>query len=296
MLNEFPSIGFLAQTACIWEATARKPGNVHRYRDFHDATYLDFLLSAAALASVVDTAPQHRVGETVLNGIRACRKVAPTNINLGIFLLLAPLAAVPADQPLRQGLARVLDQLDVADSRSVYHAIRLAAPAGLGRVAEEDIQDEPRRTLRQIMALAAERDLIARQYADGFQEILEDGVPALQQGLDGTGFLEEAIVFCHLHLMAKYPDSLIARKRGIQEATEVAQRARQVLALEWPQQPEGIAGLEDLDAWLRAEGNSRNPGTTADLVAASLFVALREGTITLPSPYPWTSSTRGPKP
>ena len=55
-------IGFHVQVACIWEATARKPGNVHRYRDFDDATYLDFLTSAAAIAPVLETACERRVG------------------------------------------------------------------------------------------------------------------------------------------------------------------------------------------------------------------------------------------
>jgi triphosphoribosyl-dephospho-CoA synthetase len=32
-----------------------------------------------------------------------------------------------------------------------------------------------------------------------------------------------------------------------------------------------------LDADLRGDGNARNPGTTADLVTAVLFVALLEG-------------------
>ena len=43
-----------------------------------------------------------------------------------------------------------------------------------------------------------------------------------------------------------------------------------------------------LDTWLRAKRNERNPGTTADLVTASLFAALREGIIPLPCPYPWS--------
>ena len=30
------SVGLCAQLACILEATARKPGNVHRYHDFDD--------------------------------------------------------------------------------------------------------------------------------------------------------------------------------------------------------------------------------------------------------------------
>ena len=88
-------IGLCAQLACILEATARKPGNVHRYADFADATYLDFLLSAAAIAPVMEQAPRRRVGETVLRAVRATRRVVATNTNLGTILLLAPLAAVP---------------------------------------------------------------------------------------------------------------------------------------------------------------------------------------------------------
>src|SRR5207302_1602059 len=86
------SIGLHAQVACIWEATARKPGNVHRYLDFPETTYLDFLLSAAAVAPVLDQACRRRVGETILEGVRATRRVVSTNTNLGILLLLAPLA------------------------------------------------------------------------------------------------------------------------------------------------------------------------------------------------------------
>ena len=51
------SPGQLAQVACLLEATARKPGNVHRYRDFEDLHFLDFLLSATAIAGPLDRAP-----------------------------------------------------------------------------------------------------------------------------------------------------------------------------------------------------------------------------------------------
>jgi triphosphoribosyl-dephospho-CoA synthase len=182
----------------------------------------------------------------------------------------------------------------VADARAVYQAIRLAAPAGLGRVPEQDVHDEPTQTLRQVMALAAARDLVARQYADGFREVFDDGLPALGRGLEQTGSLEGAIVFGHVHLMAQHPDSLIARKRGPAEADEAARRARQVLDAGWPEREPGRAALADLDAWLRAAGRGRNPGTTADLVTASLFAALREGIIQVPSRYPWSANELEP--
>jgi triphosphoribosyl-dephospho-CoA synthase len=286
------SPGLYGQLACVWEATARKPGNVHRYADFEDAGFVDFLASAAAVAPVLDAAGGRRVGDTVLEAVRATRRVAHTNTNLGILLLLAPLAAVPAPGDLRAGLARVLEDLDLADARAVYEAIRLAAPGGLGRVEKEDVREEPTQTLRQVMALAAERDLIARQYTNEFREVFDDGVPALGRGLEETGCLEGAIVGCHLHLLAHFPDSLIARKRGPAEAEEAARRAGRVLREGWPHAAPGWAALAELDGWLRAEGHARNPGTTADLVAACLFVALRQGTIQLPPRYPWSAGFR----
>lgn len=280
-------IGRYVQVACIWESTARKPGNVHPSQGFGDAAYLDFLLSAAAIGPVLEAARDHRVGQTVLDAVRATREVVATNTNLGIVLLLAPLATVGLDRDLRTELAEVLDGMDVEDSRLVYRAIRLAAPAGLGSVGEEDIHDQPTRPLRAIMALASERDLVARQYANGFHQVLDDGVGALRQGLQEAASLEAAIVYCHLSLMALYPDSLIARKRGLPEAEAASRRARRVLEAGWPASQTGGSMLTELDAWLREEGNARNPGTTADLVAASLFVALRQGIIKLPVPWPW---------
>src|SRR6266566_2508619 len=129
-------VGLCAQLACIWEVTARKPGNVHRYRDFEDAGYLDFVTSAAAIAPVLDAAAGRPVGETILDAVRATRQVARTNTNLGIILLLAPLAAAAPGESLRDGLRGVLGRLDVAGCRACYEAIRLASPAGLGRVPE----------------------------------------------------------------------------------------------------------------------------------------------------------------
>jgi triphosphoribosyl-dephospho-CoA synthase len=288
-------IGLCAQAACLLEVTARKPGNVHRLRDFDDAGLIDFLLSAAAIGPVLDGASQRRVGETVLQAVRATRRVTRGNTNLGIILLLAPLAAVPPGEDLRAGVERVLARLDREDARLVYQAIREAAPGGLGQAPEQDVQEEPTQSLREIMALAAERDLVARQYANGFREVFDAGVPVLRVSLVMTAWLEPAIVGCHLHLMAHYPDTLIARKRCRAEAEDAAARAKRVLDAGWPITVEGQAELAKLDAWLRAEGRSRNPGTTADLVTACLFVALRERIIQLPlrfaPPYAGDEST-----
>jgi triphosphoribosyl-dephospho-CoA synthase len=278
-------LGLYAQIACIWEATAHKPGNVHRFRDFEDASYVDFLVSAAALAPVLQMAPGQRVGATVLEAIRATRTTVSTNTNLGIVLLLAPLAAVPGHRDLRASLEEILKRLDVDDARMVYEAIRLAAPGGLGRAPQQDLSQEPTVSLQEAMLLAADRDLVACQYANGFREVLDEGVPSLRRTLAESKPMEEAIIVCHLELMANHPDSLIARKRGIAEAEESAMRARSVIDAGWPDTQAGRNALSKLDSWLRAEGHARNPGATADLVAASLFAALRQGIIKLPAAW-----------
>lgn len=280
------------QLACIWEATARKPGNVHRYCDFADVTYLDFILSAAAIAPVLADADAARVGSTIHECVRRTRLVARSNTNLGIILLLAPLAAVRDVSAYRQSLDRdVVARLSVEDSREVAAAIRLAAPGGLGEVAEHDVRDQPTLPLRAWMALAADRDLIARQYANGYAEIFEDVAPEVLRGLERCGSIEGGIIWAALHVMSRYPDSLIARKRGSTEANESAARARGVLEHGWPHTPAATAAFAEFDAWLRERGHSRNPGTTADCIAAALFVLLRQERI--PRTLPFALADRG---
>lgn len=188
------SIGTCATLACLFEATAPKPGNVYRGADFEDLSYVDFLTSAAVLGPVMQEAAGRPLGETVLAGVQATRTVAGSNTNLGMILLLAPLAAVPREIPLAEGVGELLAQSTVDDARHVYEAIRLAQPGGLGRVQEADISEEPSITLREAMELAAERDLIARQYTHNFADVLQRLVPWLLESLAGGAALAPAIV------------------------------------------------------------------------------------------------------
>jgi triphosphoribosyl-dephospho-CoA synthase len=274
--------GRLAQVACLLEASARKAGNVHRFRDFDDCNYLDFALSAQAIGRSLDLASWLGVGRAVQHAIEATRQVVDSNTNLGMVLLLAPLAAVPEGAPLRSGVATVLQGLTLRDAKLVYQAIRLANPGGLGTVDAHDVADEPTIGLIEAMTLAADRDLVARQYANGFAEVFEIAVPAIENAIREGRAVETAIVSAHLHLLAKVPDTLIARKCGQALASEGMKIAAEVLERGWPDDPEGIRAFEAFDDWLRFDGHARNPGATADLIAAALFAALRSGTIALP--------------
>jgi triphosphoribosyl-dephospho-CoA synthase len=276
-----PSPGQLAHLACLFEATARKPGNIHRFADFDDATYLDFLISAAAIVAPLDRAPALGVGAAVLEAVEATRSWTTTNTNLGMILLLAPLAALPEDTRVGRGLRSLLSSTTVDDARLVYQAIRLARPGGLGRSTEQDVADEPTVTLLEAMSLAAHRDAVARQYATNYADV-RAWLRPLRRDLRAGRPLEVAIIRLHLHILGAGPDSLIARKCGETVAREASNRARRALEAGWPDR--GRSELDLLDTWLRAEGHTRNPGTSADLVTAVLFLALRSGTITLPRP------------
>lgn len=286
------------ELACVFEVLARKPGNVHPGREFPDLSVADLLLSGLAIAPVLAETKSLGVGSAILAAVRAARTVAPTNANLGIVLLLAPLCAADAGEgPSLASIASVLEALTVEDARLAYAAIREASPGGIGRVEDQDVTQEPTVTLRQAMRLAADRDTIARQYANGFRDLFEVGVASLGAALGADCALEEAVVWCHLQWMAHYPDSLIARKSGDAVAEQSSQLARRLVA-EIGVQPRdnplavprpGFLDRPDvhaLDAWLRADGNRRNPGTSADLVAASLYLALRTGRID-PAKDPW---------
>jgi len=269
--------------ACDWEVRARKIGNVHDEAAFVDMSAADLRRSAAVAAPLLQEVGRRGVGPTVLAAVRRRRRVTPVNTNLGILLLTVPLAAVPRPVGvhgaawLRRGVRGVLRRLSVADAVAVYQAIRLARPGGLGRVARADVNSRPRLTLLSAMKLAARRDGVARQYANGFADLWRTGLPALRFALRRGWPLEEAILLCQLRLLARLGDSLIARKCGRAVSRQLRRRATAVLAAGWPATGRSQRLLARLDHWLRAEGHRRNPGTTADLVTATLFAAGRCG-------------------
>ena len=277
------TLGGCATLACIWEATAAKPGNVYRGADFDDLTYADFLTSATVIGPIVDRTPDQGVGPTVLTAVAATRAAVATNTNLGMLLLIAPLAAVDGGLPLSAGIEAVLTGLSYEDTCCVYGAIPLAQPGGLGEVDEADVNEAPPAglTLRNAMAMAADRDLSARQYVNGFVEVFRTAERIERHAADGQP-LGEAIVIAFMELLAAEPDSLIARKAGLDAAREVSQHAATILDSRRHGDDAFQAMRAEYDFWLRADGHRRNPGTTADVIAAALFVLLRENHLAWP--------------
>jgi triphosphoribosyl-dephospho-CoA synthase len=273
------------QTACLWEATSRKLGNVHRFRDFANTTYLDFALSAAAIAKPLERAVYAwPFGLVLQESVKETRRVCGQNTNLGILLLLLPLLYCDENH---YAIPRVIAKLDLAATKDVFEAIRLANPGGLGDAPKEDVAQEPTVPLLHAMKLAADRDLIARQYSTGYADLFDFGVPAFREAFAKLGCIEAAVIDCQLRWLARFPDSLIVRKKGIDTAEDVQRRVQAIEKLGGLETAEGRrAGLE-LDAYLRSEGNKLNPGTTADLVTACLFIALRNGDVKPSDRFNW---------
>jgi triphosphoribosyl-dephospho-CoA synthase len=261
------------------EVTAAKPGNITPAHDFSDTTYGDMVRSALALgpAFAGERARRRRVGELIADGVQATARITEVNTNLGIVLLFAPLvraaATRAAEETLRVATERVLAQLDVDDATAAFAAIVQARPGGLGDAPEHDVRGTASVSLREAMAAAAHRDSIASEYHTGYAIVFDDGLPLLAEALRGPGTTLEAIVSLHVGLLALRPDTLIERKAGPTAAHAVTAAALEVR--------DGVLSLADFDSSLRGDGHRLNPGTTADLVAATLLAALLSG-MTLP--------------
>lgn len=277
------TVAVAAQLACLLEASAEKPGNVTPTQAFHDTRYEDFLRSAVAIGPEMARAGERGVGDTILAAVQATRRWTRANTNLGIVLLFAPLAkaALSGNGELRLNLKSVLLTLTYDDARTTYAAIRLAAPGGLEDTVEHDVRDEPPAiTLREAMAGAARRDQIAAEYLNDFATIFKVGLPALGDSLAKGVPTDQAVIQTYLEILAQVPDTLIARKCDQSTAREVSTEARAALTAGGVFSDKGRRVVSALDSYLRRRShNQLNPGTTADLVAATLFTALLQGVL-----------------
>ena len=284
-------IGQAAQLACVLEVVSPKPGNVDRKHDFHDTRFEDFLLSAVSIGPAMQSAGRVGAGRTILRAIQNTRRLVTSNTNLGIVLLLAPLAkayfkankvkfkhpsAEAGLNAIRKELAIILKDLTIQDARLVYQAIRLAQPGGMGQLERGDISQEPDMTLLQAMELVSEGDSIAREYVTGFEITFEIGYPALRQAWEAHDDPRWAIVEAYLTILSRVPDTLIGRKRGMDLARQVTRRAQDVLDAGGILSAEGRQAIAAFDLELRDARHSMNPGTTADLTAAAAFLVLME--------------------
>lgn len=282
------SRGWCTAVACALEASAPKPGNVHPAVAYHDLSYAELVAAGAAIAPHLDTAPLQRLGATIRAAVEASRRVTRSNANLGIVLVIAPLAAVPDGTSLTpDAVSKVLAGLGPADARDCWQAIATARPGGMGARDRWDVAGEPPPDLLAAMRAAAAHDQIAGLWAYGYEPLFTGLVADLEHELAAGHELDDAIVRGFLRQLAREPDTLIARKHGPVVADAVSARARAVIAggNDWRDAAQllehDLHAGRGLPGYAAPAGGTHpgtiNPGTTADLVAAALYVLLATG-------------------
>ena len=262
--------------ACKLDVNAVKPGNVSINAPGHGMSAAEFLASAEAIAEPI-TAPGLTVGERIYCAIEATQQAVNCNTNLGIVLLLAPLIqtaeSIADGTSLERELDTVLSCLTVTDADWAYRAIRLAKPGGMGATDQHDIADSPTVTLYHAMQKAADRDQIARLYSTGYRALFQRALPVWRQALERWGSKEWAATAVFLNTLASEPDSLITRKFGSAESGQVSLTAKSLWrSLEAQRDP--IALQSELMVWdVELKSKGLNPGTTADMTVATIFLA-----------------------
>ena len=256
--------------ACELDVAVRKPGNVSLVSPGHGMTAVQFIASARAAAAPL-FATGARVGQRIEAAVAASWAAAGCNTNLGIVLLCAPIAEAVERFPatdLRHALEAVLADLNRDDAAGAFRAIARAQPGGLGDAPAEDVRRPPSVGLRDAMALAAERDSIARQYVQGYADLFEVALPQMPAGTVKHASVQRVF----LALASRLPDSHIVRKHGEAVAQTVMSAAQR-----WQRQADAGVVLDESPAFIAWDDELKsagiNPGTTADLTVAALMLA-----------------------
>jgi len=305
-LKRIKQVSDLAVEAALLEVNSPKPGNITPDKGFGDTSYKDFLLGCSAIRPAVNDAAMNGflagegelrysrigLGELIKKAVIDVREShTGGNTHLGLIMLFIPLAAAAGVcisqhtdpiKKLRENLEKIIKLSSVEDSLGLYEAIILSGMSDLGSVRELDVRDKKSMddlrnrniNLHQLMQLSAERDYVARELATGLNIVFNISAPTLRRIHRQIEDTKAATIQTYLILLSRFPDSLIARKKGLGVAEHVSMKAKEVLDLGGVLTPEGRCAIDELDKLLRSEDNKLNPGTTADLIAATIYVLL----------------------
>ncbi len=305
-------IGTCAGLSILLEVSGSpKPGNVHRYADFPDTRFEHFLASGIAIAREMEIAAlkgieiglrhirieEAGIGETIREAVTQVKQWQKGgNTSLGTIILLTPLSVAagmtrakstgkPSLSRIRDDLREILRRNTPEDAVHLYEAIGIANPGGLGKVSKLDVSDpssqrailEEDVTLWDIFKISSERDSVSREWTTAFKISFCTGLPEFESTYQKTRNLNYATIHTFLKILSNVPDTLIARKRGIDEAERISARADEVLQRGGCLTEAGWNELNKFDIELRDPKHELNPGTSADLTAASIMLALLKG-------------------
>jgi triphosphoribosyl-dephospho-CoA synthase len=283
-----------AQIASVLEVSGHpKPGNVHRTRDFSDMVFEDFLISGVVIGDHIRRAASrgHRyqhslhkigLGELIRESVVETDRWVENNTNLGIVMLLTPLAAAAgmSDDPesVRGNVDRIIRATTPQDAVDLYQAINIAEAGGMGEQNELDVasEDSVQELLEnevnmfQVLEMSAGWDRLSYELTQSMPVTFETGLPVFRE-LKAIESINQATVQTFLTILSRIPDTLIERKFGEAKAQEVSRSAKGILDEGGILTQEGRYKLDQFDEELVKKG--LNPGTTADLTASSIMAA-----------------------
>jgi triphosphoribosyl-dephospho-CoA synthase len=308
--NKAEHISRCLELAILLEVSADKPGNVNLVVGFEGTNHMHFLASAVAAAPHFKLAAERGIaiskGEIGLEEVGVGRIIRDCvadvsawqsggNTLLGTVILFSPLAVAAGMTPMEKGvvdafamrgnLKKIVEATTPEDAVAVYEAVKIAKPSGLGKAPDLDVNDpnslkrivEERISLYQVFKIASAYDMVCSEWVNNYPVTFDFAYPRLMKNLKEDGDLNMAVIHTFLEVLAKYPDTFIARKVGLKRACEVSAIAEEALKSGGLKTSIGRERLREFDAMLRRESNLLNPGTTADIIAAALALAVLDG-------------------
>lgn len=280
-------IAKIAQIASALEVSGYpKPGNVHRTRDYDDMEFEDFIISGIVIGDTVRQAcsdvdvEKPELGRYILQAVTETDRWIKNNTNLGIMMMTIPIAVAASISDtfdeIRQNVKVLMANTSVDDACDLYDAINIADAGGMGDQDEYDVaSDNAKQELRDngqtmydVLKISAPWDMLAREMTSDMPAVFEIGYPAYHALRDEKS-KNEACIMTFLTILSQVPDTLISRKYGSDEAMKISMMTRDLLNLK--DETDFGERLKEFDDYLFK--NKYNPGTTADLTAASIFVS-----------------------
>jgi triphosphoribosyl-dephospho-CoA synthase len=298
------------ELAILLEVSTHKPGNVNFVVGFEGTRVEHFLASAVAAELTFEEAAKRGIEvankKLELKNVEVGKLIKDAvadidawqtggNTLIGTIMLFIPLAVAAGMTPtednfqfdftqLKQNIKQVVESTTAKDSVHVYDSISIAKPSGLNGAPDYDVKDTSSKdrlikenvTLYQVFQIASKYDDICSEWINNYPITFDMAYPYLMNQLK-TKNLNAAIANTFLKVLAEHPDTFISRKVGLQNAQNVSADAQKIIQLGGVDTPKGKESTLQLDKKLRDYGNNYNPGTTADITAATIALCTLSG-------------------
>jgi triphosphoribosyl-dephospho-CoA synthase len=298
------------ELAILLEVSTHKPGNVNFVVGFEGTRVEHFLASAVAAELTFEEAAKRGIEvankKLELKNVEVGKLIKDAvadidawqtggNTLIGTIMLFIPLAVAAGMTStednfqfdftqLKQNIKQVVESTTAKDSVHVYDSISIAKPSGLNGAPDYDVKDTSSKdrlikenvTLYQVFQIASKYDDICSEWINNYPITFDMAYPYLMNQLK-TKNLNAAIANTFLKVLAEHPDTFISRKVGLQNAQNVSADAQKIIQLGGVDTPQGKENTLQLDKKLRDYGNNYNPGTTADITAATIALCTLSG-------------------